>query len=56
MQAGTLGVITDLDLCIGQRAQLLDGFYVRSAHIRGGDDAQLTAALRKLPQLVHDEA
>ena len=56
VQAGTLGVITDLDLCIGQRAQLLDGFYVRSAHIRGGDDAQLTAVLRKLPQLVHDEA
>ena len=56
MQAGTLGVIADLDLRIGQRAQLLDGFYVRSAHIRGGDDAQLTAALRKLPQLVHDEA
>ena len=56
VQAGTFGVIADLDLRIGQRAQLLDGFHVRSAHIRGGDDAQLTAALRKLPQFVHDEA
>ena len=56
MQAGTFGIVADLDLCIGQRAQLLNGFYVRSAHIRGGDDAQFTAALRKLPQLVHDEA
>ena len=56
VQAGTFGVVTDLDFCIGQCAQLLDGFHVRSAHIRGGDDAQLTAALRKLPQLVHDEA
>ena len=56
VQAGTFGIVADLDLCIGQRAQLLNGFYVRSAHIRGGDDAQLTAALRKLPQLVHDEA
>ena len=56
VQAGTFGVVTDLDLRIGQRAQLLDGFYVRSAHIRGGDDAQFAAALCKLPQLVHDEA
>ena len=56
VQAGTLGVVTDLDFCIGQRVQLLNGFYVRSAHIRGGDDAQFAAALCKLPQLVHDEA
>ena len=56
VEPGTLGVVADLDLRIGQRVQLLNGFYVRSAHIRGGDDAQLTAALRKLPQLVHDEA
>ena len=56
MEPGTLGVIADLDLRIGQRAQLFNGFYVRSAHIRGGDDAQLTAVLRKLPQFVHDEA
>ena len=56
VEPGTLGVVADLDLRIGQCAQLLNGFYVRSAHIRGGDDAQLTAALRKLLQLVHDEA
>ena len=56
VQAGTFGIVAHLDLRIGQYAQLLDGFHVRSAHIRGGDDAQLTAALRKLPQLVHDEA
>ena len=56
VEPGTLGVVAHLDLRIGQCAQLLDGFHVRSAHIRGGDDAQLTAALRKLPQLVHDEA
>ena len=56
VQAGTFGVVTDLDFCIGQRAQLLDGFHVRSAHIRGGDDAQFATALCKLPQFVHDEA
>ena len=56
VQAGTFGVVANLDLRIGQRAQLLDGFYVRSAHIGGGDDAQFAATLRKLPQLVHDEA
>ena len=33
VEPGALGVVADLDLCIGQRAQLLDGFYVRSAHI-----------------------
>ena len=49
VEPGTLGVVADLDLCVGQRAQLLDGFHVCSAHIRGGDDAQLTAALHKLP-------
>ena len=55
MEAGTFGVVADLDLCIGQRAQLLNGFYVRSAHIRGGDDAQLASTLRKLAQLVHNK-
>ena len=49
VEPGTLGVVAHLDLRIGQCAQLLNGFYVRSAHIRGGDDAQLTAALHKLP-------
>ena len=55
MEAGRLGVVADLDLRIGQLSKLLNGLYICCAHIRGGDDAELAAAVRKLPQLVHNE-
>ena len=55
VEPGRLGVVADLDVRIGQLSKLLNGFYIGSAHIGGGDDAELTAAMRKLPQLVHDE-
>ena len=55
VETGRLGVVADLDLRIGQPAQLLDGFHIGSANVGGGDDAKLAAVLRKLPQLVHDE-
>ena len=56
VEPGYLGVVADLDLRIGQLSQFLNGFHVGSAHIGGGDDAELAAVLRKLPQLVHDES
>jgi len=55
MEAGCLGVVADLDLRIGHLSKLLNGFHVGSAHVGGGDDAEFTATVRKLPQLVHDE-
>ena len=55
MEARCLGIVADLDLRIGQLAKLLNGFYIRCAHVGGGDDAELAAAMRKLPQLVHNE-
>ena len=55
MEPGRLGVVADLDVRIGQLSKLLNGFYVGSAHVGGGDDAELAAAVRKFPQLVHDE-
>ena len=56
MEPGRLGVVADLDVRIGQLSKLLNGFHVGSAHVRGGDDAELAAAVRKLSQLVHDES
>ena len=55
MEPGRLGVVADLDLRIGQLAKFLDGFHIRCAHVRSGDNAKFAAAVRKLPQLVHDE-
>ena len=55
VEPGRLGVVADLDVRIGQLSKLLNSFHVGSAHIGGGDDAELAAAMRKLPQLVHDE-
>ena len=55
VEPGRFGVVADLDLRIGQLSQFLNGFYIGSTHIGGGDDAELTVAVRKLPQLVHDE-
>ena len=55
VEPGRLGVVADLDVRIGQLSQFLNGFHIGSAHVGGGDDAELAAVLRKLPQLVHDE-
>ena len=55
MEPGRFGVVADLDLRIGQLSQFLYGFHIGSAHIGGGDDAELAAVLCKLSQLVHDE-
>ena len=55
MEAGSLGVVADLDLRIGQLAKLLDGLHIGSAHVGGGDDTELAAVLREFPQLVHDK-
>ena len=55
MEPGRLGIVADLDVRIGQLSKLLNGFHVGSTHVGGGDDAELAAAVCKLPQLVHDE-
>ena len=55
VEPGRLGVVADLDLRIGQLSKLLNGLHICCAHVGGGDDAELAAAARKLPQLVHDE-
>ena len=55
VETGRLGIVADLDVRIGQLSQFLNGFHIGSAHVGGGDDADLAAAVRKLPQLVHDE-
>ena len=55
MEPGRLGVVADLDLRIGQLAKLLNGFYIRCAHVRSSNNAELAAVLRKLPQFVHNE-
>ena len=55
VEAGRLGVVADLDVRIGQLSKLLNGFYIGSAHVGSGDDAELAAVLRKLPQFIHDE-
>ena len=55
VEAGRLGVVADLDLRIGQLSQFLNGFHIDSAHVGGGDNAELAAVLRKLSQLVHHE-
>ena len=39
----------------GRAAKFLDGFHIRCAHVRSGDNAKFAAVLRKLPQLVHNE-
>ena len=55
MQAGTLGVIADLDKRVGQLAKLLDGFYVGSTHVGSSNNAQLAAVLREGSKLVHNQ-
>ena len=55
MEPGRLGVVADLDVRIGQLSKLLNGLHICCAHVGGGDDAEFAAAVRKLPQLVHDE-
>ena len=55
MESGRLGVVADLDVRIGQLSKLLNGLHICCAHVGGGDDAELAAVLRKLPQFIHDE-
>ena len=55
MEPGRLGVVADLDVRIGQLSKLLNGLHICCAHVGGGDDAELAAVLRKLPQFIHDE-
>ena len=55
MESSTLGVVADLDLGVGQSAQLLDGFHIGGPHVGGSDDPQLPSILGELPQLVHQE-
>ena len=56
VKAGDLGVIADLDLSVGQLAQLLDGLYIRGSHVRGRDDPQIAAVLCEGAQLVDDQS
>lgn len=55
MEAGTFGVVADLDFGVGQLTQLFNGLYIGSSHVGGGDDPQLATILGKLPQLIHQE-
>ena len=55
MEPCRLGVVADLDVRIGQLSKLLNGLHICCAHVGGGDDAELAAVLRKLPQFIHDE-
>ena len=55
MEASCLGVVTNLDLCVWELSEFLNGFYIRCAHVGSGDNTELTAILRKLSQLVHNE-
>lgn len=55
VEACDLCIIADLDLRIGELAQLFDCLHIGRAHVRGCDDTQLTAVLGEGCQLVHDE-
>ena len=55
MEASCLGVVTNLDLCVWELSEFLNGFYIRCAHVGSGDNTELSAILRKLSQLVHNE-
>ena len=55
MEASCLGVVTNLNLCVWELSEFLNGFYIRCAHVGSGDNTELTAILRKLSQLVHNE-
>ena len=56
MQTGTLGVIADLDKCVGQFTQFFDSFHIGCTHVGCRDDAQFAAVLREGGQLIHNEA
>ena len=55
MKPCALCVVGNSNLRIREFSQFLNGFNVGRAHVGGGDDAELAAAARKPPQLVHDE-
>ena len=56
VQAGSLGLIGNLDFALCQFAQLFDRLDIGRAHIGGGDDAELSAVAAELAQFVHDHA
>ena len=56
MKTRPLGVIADLDFCVGQLTELLNRLYIGSTHIGSCDNAQLAAVLRKLPKIIHQQA
>ncbi len=55
MEPGDLGVVADLDLCVGELAQFFDSLHVGGTHVGCGNDPQLTAVLREGSQFIHDE-
>ena len=56
MKTGSFRVVADLDFRVEQESQLLNGFNIRRAHIRGRDDAKLAAALCKRAQVIDNQA
>ena len=45
VQARALGVVGDFDFCAFEPCEGVDGLDIGGAHVGGGDDAQLAAAL-----------
>ena len=56
MQSCPLGIVADLDLGTGKLAQLLHRLDIGGPHVGSRDHAQLSAFLRKLGQLVDQQA
>ena len=55
MQACALGVVGDFDFCAFEPREGVDGLDISGAHVGGGDDAQLAAALGEGLNLWEDE-
>lgn len=55
MEAGCLGTVADLDLGVWQFPELLNRLHIGGAHIGGGNNPELAAALGKLLKLVHQK-
>ena len=56
VEAGTFSIVANLDFSVRQLTQFFDGFYIGSAHIGRSNDPKLSAILRKLAELVHQQA
>jgi len=56
MQARAFGIVGNFDVCIWQFGEFIDRFSIRRTHIRGCDDAEMTAFLSEFAQLIDDEA